>query len=124
MKKILLLILSLSLIKSNAQQKTVLAIFAHPDDESAIAEVLVKYARSGNKVMLIIATDGKDGTRVTKIPAGDSLGHLRKGETICACRKMGIEPPVFLSIDRLDTKIGVGNYFNSHKKLREALKMH
>ncbi len=34
---------------------------------------------------------------------------------------MGIEPPIFLSVERLDTKIGVRNYFDAHKKLRSAL---
>ncbi len=102
--------------------KTILFIGAHPDDETAVADVLVRYSRLGNKVYVMIATDGKDGTRVTKIPAGDSLGNLRKLETICACERMGVEPPVFLSIERLDTKIGVRNYFNAHKKLLLLLK--
>ena len=102
--------------------KTLLAIFPHPDDESALAEVLAKYARMGYKVQLIIATDGKDGTRVTKIPAGDSLGNLRKEESRCACKILGIEPPIFLSIDRLDTKIGVGNYFREHREFLDTLK--
>lgn len=106
-----------------AKTKTLLAIFPHPDDESAIAEVLIKYARLGYKVHLIIATDGKDGTRVTKIPAGDSLGRLRKEETRCACKIMGIEEPIFLGIERLDTKIGVGKYFGEHKKLLALLKV-
>lgn len=101
--------------------KTILAIVAHPDDEMAIAEVLVKYARLGNKVFVMIATDGKYGTRVTSIPEGDSLAVVRKRESTCACEKMGIEPPIFLSIDRLDTKIGVRNYFNAHKLLRNSL---
>ncbi len=104
--------------------KTLLAIFPHPDDESAIGEVLVKYAELGYKVQLIIATDGKDGTRVTTIPAGDSLGNLRKEESRCACRIMGIAEPIFLGIDRLDTRIGVGKYFSEHKKLLDLLKVH
>jgi LmbE family N-acetylglucosaminyl deacetylase len=104
------------------KQKTLLAIFPHPDDESAIAEVLVKYAALGYKVQLMITTDGKNGTRVTKIPAGDSLGNLRKDETRCACKKMGIAEPIFLGIERLDTKIGVGKYFEEHKKLLQLLK--
>lgn len=104
------------------QTKTLLAVFPHPDDESAVAEVLVKYAEMGYKVQLIIATDGKDGTRVTKIPAGDSLGTLRKEETRCACKLLGIEPPIFLGIDRLDTRIGVGRYFGEHKKMLDTLK--
>ena len=108
--------------KIQQNKKTMLAIFPHPDDESAIGEVLIKYAKLGYKVHLIIATNGKDGTRVTKIPAGDSLGNLRKEETRCACKIMGIEEPVFLGIDRLDTRIGVGKYFGEHKKLLDALK--
>lgn len=104
-----------------AQPKTLLAIFPHPDDETAIAEVLIKYARLGYKVQLIIATDGKDGTRVTKIPAGDSLGNLRKEESRCACKIMGVQPPIFLGIDRLDTRIGVGKYFKEHKKMVDTL---
>lgn len=123
MKKIVAFLFLFYCFSSFAQkQKTMLIILAHPDDETAIAEVLIKYVRLGYKVQLMIATDGKDGTRVTKIPAGDSLGGLRKLETTCACKKMGVEPPVFLSIDRLDTKIGVGNYFREHKKLLQLLK--
>ena len=102
--------------------KTFLAIFPHPDDESAIGEVLAKYADLGYKVQLIIATDGKDGTRVTKIPPGEVLGSMRKDESRCAARKLGIEEPIFLGIERLDTKIGVGKYFGEHKKLSEHLK--
>ena len=103
--------------------KTILFIGAHPDDETALGEVLAKYARLGNKVYVMIATDGKDGTRVTKIPAGDSLGNLRKLETICSCIKLGIEPPIFLSIERLDTKIGVGKYFKCYKQLLDSFKL-
>ena len=103
------------------KQKTLLAIFPHPDDESAIAEVLLQHAGMGYKVQLIIATDGKDGTRVTKIPAGDGLGKLRRDESRCAAKKLGIEEPIFLGIERLDTKIGVGNYFAQHKKFLKEL---
>lgn len=109
-----------SFIKPPAK-KILLHIVAHPDDEMAISDVLVKYARSGYKVIVMIATDGRDGTRVTTIPAGDSLAQTRKLESICASKKMGIEPPVFLSVERLDTKIGVRNYFNAHKELRRKL---
>ena len=117
-----LLFAAFSLKAQPGKQKTLLAIFPHPDDETALAEVLVKYAKTGYKVQLIIATNGKDGTRVTKIPAGDSLGNLRKEETKCACKIMGIEEPIFLGIDRLDTRIGVGKYFGEHKKLLALLK--
>jgi len=123
MKQVLILLLLIISQSVSAQnKKTLLAIFPHPDDESAIAEVLIKYADMGYNVQLIIATDGKDGTRVTKIPAGDSLGNIRKEETRCACKIMGIAEPIFLGMERLDTKIGTGKYFQEHKKLLTALK--
>jgi N-acetylglucosamine malate deacetylase 2 len=110
-----------STVPKQANRKTILAIVAHPDDEMAIADVLVKYRKLGYKVFVMIATDGKSGVRVTSIPEGDSLGNLRQGESNCACKIMGVEPPIFLSIERLDTKIGVRNYFNAHKQLRDSL---
>src|SRR5215204_3046478 len=103
------------------RQKTMFVVVAHPDDEMTVAEVLVKFRRQGYKVILMIATDGKYGTRVTQIPEGDSLGKIRREESICSSEKMGIEHPIFLSIDRLDTKNGVRTYFNAHKQLRDSL---
>lgn len=105
-------------------KKTILGIFPHPDDENMIGQVLAKYARLGHDVYIIIATDGKDGTRVTNIPAGDSLGTLRQMETICACESLGINPPIYLHIHRLDTKFGVRPYLNGRKIFMEALKKH
>src|SRR5687768_1975236 len=112
MRRVPMLVLALLLASSAAAQpqKTLLAIFPHPDDETAVGDVLVKYASQGYKVQVLTATDGKDGTRVTKIPAGEKLGNLRKDESRCAAKKLGIEPPIFLGIERLDTKIGVGAY--------------
>lgn len=106
-----------------AKKRTILFIGAHPDDETAIGEVLAKYARLGNRMLVIIATDGKDGTRVTKIPAGDSLGLLRRAESVCGCKALGIAPPLFLGIARLDTKIGTGNYFLEHQRFMDSLKI-
>ena len=106
-----------------SKKRTILFVGAHPDDETAISEVLHKYARQGNKVYVIIATDGKDGTRVTKIPAGDSLGGLRRKESICGCKTLGLEPPIFLGVERLDTKIGTGKYFREHQRFLDSLKL-
>ncbi len=102
--------------------KTIVGVFAHPDDENMVGSVLAKCAKEGYKVYVIIATDGKYGTRVTKIPEGDTLGAIRQQESICACKKLGIEPPIFLSLDRLDTKNGVRSYLNNHKRLLVELK--
>src|SRR6187455_224131 len=40
-----------------APARTLVAVFAHPDDESAASPLLARYAREGVKVHLIIATD-------------------------------------------------------------------
>ncbi|KYP13403.1 PIG-L family deacetylase [Flavihumibacter sp. CACIAM 22H1] len=105
------------------KKRIILFIGAHPDDETAISEVLAKYTRLGNSVFVIIATDGKAGTRVTKIPEGDSLCVIRKIESICGCKTLGVEPPIFLGIERLDTKIGTANYFNEHQRFMDSLKL-
>lgn len=128
--RIILLSLSLVLLISGlpvsvfCQPKTILAIFAHPDDENIIGHVLAKYARSGHKVQVLIATDGKEGTRVTSIPAGDSLGAIGGKKAFVHSEALGILPPVFLHLDRLDTKIGVRKYLNCRKQLLDEVKKH
>jgi LmbE family N-acetylglucosaminyl deacetylase len=111
-----------SIASGQTIKKTILGIFPHPDDENMIGSVLAKYSRQGHNVYIIIATDGKDGIRVTNIPAGDSLGLIRQQESICACEKLKINPPLYLHIDRLDTKFGVRSYLNGRKKAMEELK--
>ena len=60
------------------KQESVLAIFAHPDDETIIAPVLAKYATTGNEVYLVIATDGQFGvTNHFGMSAGDTLAAVR-----------------------------------------------
>ncbi len=122
MKKLLPFLILFAVVSAFGQKKTLLAIFPHSDDETVVSEVLVKYSQLGYKVQLIIATDGRYGTRVTKIPAGDELARVRKEESLCATRKLGIEDPIFLGIERLDTLIGVGKYFAEHKRLMQMLK--
>ena len=114
--------LTLSFSASGQTKKAILGIFAHPDDENIVGTVLAKYSREGHNVYIIITTDGKDGTRVARIPAGDSLGVIRQKETICACEKLKINPPIYLSIDKLDTKYGTRQYLNGRKKVIEELK--
>lgn len=122
---LLFLLLAPSFCEAQKEQekRTILFVGAHPDDETAVSEVLHKYAKGGNKVFVIIATDGKDGTRVTKIPAGDSLAKLRKAESVCGCKALGTESPIFLGIERLDTKIGTGKYFKEHQRFMDSLKL-
>jgi LmbE family N-acetylglucosaminyl deacetylase len=77
--------------------RTLLAVFAHPDDEGVVGPLLAKYAREGVRVHLAIATDGRFGVRdFARIPAGDALAQARVLEARCAAEKLGIEPPVML----------------------------
>ncbi len=72
--------------------KTLLAIFAHPDDEITLGAILNKYVEEGVKVYLVIATDGRFGTNDrTAHVAGDDLAALRRTEMQCSADKLGVE---------------------------------
>lgn len=103
-----LLILSLSLVclgvsctQATAEEKSpdvdlkdkvLLAIFAHPDDESTVAPILARYVREGVKVYLLIATDGRLGVNdFSGLEAGDGLVAIRKEEMKCSAEKLGVE---------------------------------
>lgn len=80
--------------------RTVVALFAHPDDERIVGPLLARYAREGHDVHLVIATDGSKGVREhAGVPAGDSLAAIRAQETQCAARELGIHPPVLLGYE-------------------------
>jgi LmbE family N-acetylglucosaminyl deacetylase len=71
--------------------KVILAVFAHPDDESTVAPILAKYVREGAKVHLVIATDGRLGTNdYHDHKAGETLVATRKEEMKCAAEKLGV----------------------------------
>lgn len=82
---------------STYEGKTIMAVFAHSDDESSVSPVLAKYARRGAKVYLVIATDGSKGVEPhANIPAGEPLAKARAAEALCSTKVMGIEPPILL----------------------------
>ncbi len=81
----------------------VLAVFAHPDDESFFcAGTLTKLASEGHEVYLICATRGEQG-RIrhpaideTRYPKGEARGRLREKELEAACTILGLRPPIFM----------------------------
>ena len=93
MVTIVLMLVQTNLSAQNALEgKTLLAIFAHPDDESTVAPILSRYVREGAKVHLVIATDGRYGTNDhTDHEAGEGLVAMRKKEMKCAASKLGVE---------------------------------
>lgn len=82
------------------QSRVLLAVTAHPDDEVFMGPTLTRYASEGVKVYLAIATKGEKGANdFAKIPAGDPLADARRAEATCACKELGIEPPIFFNLN-------------------------
>lgn len=79
-----------------ATPRTILAVFAHPDDEVTIGPLLAHYAKQGVGVHLAIVTSGQRGAKHAKIPPGDRLGAVRETEARAACKAYGIHEPFFL----------------------------
>jgi LmbE family N-acetylglucosaminyl deacetylase len=78
--------------------RTLLASFGHPDDESfGMGGTLSLYARLGYRVELICATRGEAGEiSEPSLATPASLGEVREQELRCAAETMGIRPPIFL----------------------------
>jgi LmbE family N-acetylglucosaminyl deacetylase len=79
--------------------RTLVAVIAHPDDETFVSPILAHYARAGVRVYVVIATDGSQGVAPhAGIPAGDSLAAIRVGEARCSARELGLQEPVMLGL--------------------------
>ena len=76
--------------------RTLVAVFAHGDDEGPAGAVLARYAREGVRVYMIIVTDGAQGGLHTTIPRGPELARARADEARCAATALGINPPILL----------------------------
>lgn len=76
---------------------TILAIFAHPDDEAfGVGGTLARYAAEGHRVLLVCATRGESGLNRLDPEDRERMGELREEELRRACAQLGIEPPIFL----------------------------
>jgi LmbE family N-acetylglucosaminyl deacetylase len=78
---------------------TLLAIFAHPDDESlGLGGLLAKSAADGHTTSLITATRGQRGWTGTpeSYPGPEALGQLREEELHKAAKHLGINEVVLL----------------------------
>ena len=91
--------------------RTIVALFAHPDDEVAVAPMLARYAREGVHVVEIYVTSGEGGAgqgqmfqRSDTIKAGEDLARIRADEARCSATALGVNPPIFLGFP--DGKLG------------------
>ena len=94
-------------------KRTILAVLAHPDDESfGMGGTLAKYAASGVDVHLICATRGEAGEVDPEYLEGySSISDLRVDELNCAVTELGIEPVRML--DYRDSGM-IGSADNKH----------
>ena len=84
---------------THTHQPSLLALFAHPDDEAfSSGGTLAHYARLGVQVHLICTTRGEVG-KITDPELGEVLdvGAFREQELRRACEALGIEAPTFLN---------------------------
>jgi LmbE family N-acetylglucosaminyl deacetylase len=73
--------------------RSLLAVFAHPDDESlACGGLLAWCAHHGARVSLLCVTDGRQDR-------GKSFGELRARELDAACRALGVNDLVLLDYE-------------------------
>lgn len=75
-----------------------LAILAHPDDETfGIGGTLALYAKRGVDVYLICATRGEAGkVQASYLDGYSSIAELREAELSCAAQKLGLRRVYFL----------------------------
>ena len=79
--------------------KTLLAVLAHPDDETfGIGGTLAKYARDGVNVFLVCATRGEVGkVDPVYLQGYNSVAERREYELCCAAEKLGLRQVYFLN---------------------------
>ena len=75
---------------TTAPADVVLAVFAHPDDESlAVGGTLARLASEGYHVVVMCASHGERGSEVGPV-RDDALGRIRATELMTAARALGI----------------------------------
>jgi N-acetyl-1-D-myo-inositol-2-amino-2-deoxy-alpha-D-glucopyranoside deacetylase len=78
--------------------QTLLALFAHPDDEAfGTGGTLARYAAAGAEVTLVCATRGEVGEIAEGVDATpETLGQVREAELRCAVQTVGVRELIFL----------------------------
>jgi mycothiol S-conjugate amidase len=70
---------------------TILAIFAHPDDEIGVGSTLAYYGEAGVRTVLVCATRGEVATIFCdECATRENLAEVRTRELECACGHLGI----------------------------------
>jgi N-acetyl-1-D-myo-inositol-2-amino-2-deoxy-alpha-D-glucopyranoside deacetylase len=108
-----------------ADRLSLLAVFAHPDDESfATGGTLARYAREGVAVSLVCATRGEAGEiSDPALATPETLGRIREDELRVACSTLGIGEPRFLdyvdaTLPDVDRHVAEGKVVRAIRELK------
>ncbi len=94
--------------------KKLLAIIAHPDDESfGLGGTLAKYARGGVEIHVLCATRGENGR------GGSELGKVREQELRAASEIIGVKSVEFMGF--IDGLLSNSLYHEMAEKIREKI---
>src|SRR3972149_7539036 len=90
--------LSNNMSQQTRTKKTILAVLAHPDDESfGMGGTLAYYATKGVEVHLVCATRGEAGTVDAEFMKGyKTIAKLREAELRCAAKALGLKSVSYL----------------------------
>lgn len=70
------------------QGKVIMTLIAHPDDETLCSGTLAKLSKMGNRVVLVVATNGDKGTHDASIKPSD-ISAIRRKEMEKAAEVIG-----------------------------------
>lgn len=84
--------------EENTNQRRLMTIFAHPDDESfGVAGTIARARRAGNQVAIVCATRGEEGQiSDPALATPETLGQVREQELRAAVSALGVSDLTFL----------------------------
>lgn len=88
------------------EDQTILAIYAHPDDEISVGALLARYASEGATVKLAIVTDGRHGGSAPG--EEDALAATRALEAMCSAAELGIDDPILMEFEDGEVSENIG----------------
>ncbi len=101
---------------SSTGKERVLVVAPHPDDEAiACSGTILRHIRSGDEVVVVIATDGR---LAGAAPTPDEVAALRKGEATQAAQRLGVTRLEWLGLPE-----GAWNNNELQMKLTEILEL-
>jgi N-acetyl-1-D-myo-inositol-2-amino-2-deoxy-alpha-D-glucopyranoside deacetylase len=80
----------------SARHASLLAVYAHPDDELFHAGILANLSERGVRVVVVSATAGEAGKVHPSLGPVDDLRAVRTEELRLSCARLGIDEPVVL----------------------------